>query len=43
MHPKTTEKVRQTEALKSGNLIDLYDEDGNPWYDTTNIEYNDLE
>ena len=31
------------EALKSGNLLDLYDDEGNPLYDTTDSEESDSE
>ena len=31
------------EALKSGNLLDLYDDEGNPLYDSTDSEESDSE
>ena len=37
---KEQRKNDKAEALKSGNLLDLYD-DGNPLYDTTDSEYSD--
>ena len=44
---KTSQKEKKRdakkEALKSGNLLDLYDDDGNPLYDTTDDESSDLE
>ena len=44
MHLKK-KKIRNAkkEALKSGNLLDLYDDDGNPLYDSTDSEYSDSE
>ena len=44
MNPKKEQRKKdQTEALKSGNLLDLYDDVGNPLYDTTDSEYSDSE
>ena len=44
---KTSQKEKKRdakkEALKSGNLLDLYDDDGNPLYDTTDDENSDSE
>ena len=37
------EKECQKGSLTSGNLLDLYDDDGNPLYDSTNSEYSDSE
>ena len=31
------------EALKSGNLLDFYDDEGNPLYDSTDSEESDSE
>ena len=36
-------KNDKKETLKSGNLLDLYDDDGNPLYDSTDSEYSDSE
>ena len=44
---KTSQKEKKIyakkEAIKSGNLLDLYDDDGNPLYDTTDDESTDSE
>ena len=44
---KTSQKEKKRdakkEALKSCNLLDLYDDDGNPLYDTTDDENSDSE
>ena len=40
---KEKRKNAKLEALKSGNLLDLYDDDGNPLYDSTDSEYSDSE
>ena len=40
---KEQRKKDKVEALKSGNLLDLYDDDGNPLYDTTDSECSDSE
>ena len=31
---KKRKKYKKEEALKSGNLLDLYDDEGNPLYET---------
>ena len=40
---KEKRKNAKLEALKSGNLLDLYDDDGNPLYDSTDSKYSDSE
>ena len=40
---KEQRKNDKVESLKSGNLLDLYDDDGNPLNDTTDSEYSDSE
>ena len=40
---KEKKQNAKIEALKSGNLLDLYDEDGNPLYETTEDESSDSE
>ena len=40
---KKTKNNAKLEALQSGNLLDLYDDDGNPLYDSTDSEYSDSE
>ena len=34
MSDKEKKKYKKEEALKSGNLLDLYDDEGNPLYET---------
>ena len=52
--PKLNSKVRaisdrerkrndKKEALKSGNLLDFYDDEGNPLYDSTDSEESNSE
>ena len=44
MSDKEKKKHDKKEALKSGNLLDLYDDEGNPLYDTdTESEDSDSE
>ena len=40
---KEKKRDAKKEALKSGNLLDLYNDDGNPLYETTDDENSDLE
>ena len=40
---KEKRRNAKKEALKTGNLLDLYDDDGNPLYDTTDDETSDSE
>ena len=40
---KEKRRNAKKEAWKSGNLLDLYDDDGNPLYDRTDSEYSDWE